>query len=236
VRNVNSPSNNRAVFGLFSFEGRRKGHKMTQPLAELEENKLIQLALAGESECFGILINRHLGALKRCISTMTRNGTDADDLLQDVLLKVWRRLSTFRSESSFRTWMTRVAINEVLQTYRKEQRNPRCQAHEDLDEFVSREESPYRRLIRVEATKTVRSAVATLPEMYREVLILRDIEQFSTEETAQSIRATAAAVKTRLFRARLMLSSALRGSKVRGLASSGRKCPAGIRCSTRLAA
>lgn len=54
---------------------------------------------------------------------MARNGTDADDLLQDVLFKVWRRLSTFRSESSFRTWMTRVVINEVLQAYRLDKRH-----------------------------------------------------------------------------------------------------------------
>ena len=61
---------------------------------------------------------------------------DVDDLLQDVLLKVWRRLSTFRSESSFRTWMTRVAINEVLQTYRRDKRHAVCQAFENLDAFT----------------------------------------------------------------------------------------------------
>src|SRR5580700_102171 len=172
------------------------------PLTELKDNALIALALAGEGECFSILMNRHLTALKRCIGAMVRNGMEVDDLLQDVLLKVWRRLSTFRSESSFRTWMTRVAINEVLQTYRRDKRHAVCQAFENLDALPSLCESPHRSLVRVEATKAVRNAVAELPKRYREVLILRDLEQFSTEETAQSLRSSVPTVKTRLFRAR----------------------------------
>jgi RNA polymerase sigma-70 factor (ECF subfamily) len=87
-----------------------------------DDNALIKMSLAGETECFAVLMDRHLVALKRCIGGMVKNRTEADDLVQDVLLRVWRRLSTFRSEASFRTWMTRVAINEVLQSHRREQR------------------------------------------------------------------------------------------------------------------
>src|ERR1700722_7808295 len=120
-------SNNMLIWSLYTVKERRKSH-MNQPITEFEDNALIALALAGEGECFSILVNRHLSALKRCIGAMVRNGTDADDLLQDVLLKGWRRLSTFRSEASFRTWITRVAINEVLQTYRRDKRHAVCQA------------------------------------------------------------------------------------------------------------
>jgi len=196
---------------------------MTQPRTPLDDNALIKMALAGETECFSVLMDRHLGALKRCIGSMVRNGTDADDLVQDALMKVWCRLSTFRSEASFRTWMTRVAINEVLQSYRRDGRRPMCQILGDLDELPSSDESPHRQFIRIEATKVVRKALAGLPKRFREVLILRDLEQLSTEETAQSLRATVPAVKTRLFRARLMLSAALQGSRVRGVPSTGRK-------------
>ena len=209
---------------------------MSQPLAVLDEATLIKKTLAGETEYFGILIDRHMVALKKCVGSMVRNGADADDLLQSVLLKVWRRLSTFRSESSFRTWMTRVAINEVLQSYRRDQRDPLLQSGGELEDLSSCDESPQRRLLRVEVTNTVRGAVAVLPEMYRKVLILRDLEEFSTEETAKSLRATVPAVKTRLFRARLMLSAALAGSKVRGVTGLRRKRPPAVRYGASIAA
>src|SRR5271169_2908119 len=87
------------------------------PLATFEDSALIKLALEGQTECFTVLTNRHLPAVRRRIASIVPNTTDADDLLQEVLLKVWRHLSTFRSESTFRTWMTRVAINVALQSY-----------------------------------------------------------------------------------------------------------------------
>jgi RNA polymerase sigma factor (sigma-70 family) len=183
---------------------------MTPSSGTFEDSTLIKLALAGRAECFTVLIDRHLAAVKRRIGSMAPNASDADDILQEVLLKVWRHLSTFRSESSFRTWMNRVAMNEVLQSYRRKRRNPLCQALGDLDAFASHEESPHQSFARLEATKTVRSAVAGLPLKYRQVLILRDIEQLSAGETAESLQSTIPAVKTRLFRARLMLSEALK--------------------------
>jgi RNA polymerase sigma-70 factor (ECF subfamily) len=183
---------------------------MTPSIATFEDSTLIKLALAGQTECFTVLMDRHLAAIKRRIGSTAPNATDADDILQEVLLKVWRHLSTFRSESSFRTWMTRVAMNEVLQSYRQKRRNPLCQASGDLDGFASQVESPHQSFARLEATKTVRSAVAGLPAKYRQVLILRDIEELSAGETAESLQSTIPAVKTRLFRARHMLSEALK--------------------------
>lgn len=90
---------------------------MTPPHTTFADSTLIKLALAGETECFAVLIDRHRGAVRRRITSMVGNTADADDLLQETLLKVWHHLPTFRSESSFRTWMTRVAINAVLQAY-----------------------------------------------------------------------------------------------------------------------
>jgi RNA polymerase sigma-70 factor (ECF subfamily) len=191
---------------------------MTPPLATFEDNALIKLALAGQAECFTVLIDRHLAAVKKRISSMVQNAAEADDILQNVLLNVWRHLSTFRSESSFRTWMTRVAMNEALQSYRRKRRNPLCQALGDLDAFASPWESPYQSFARLETTKTVRSAVARLPARYRQVLILRDIQELSSGEIAESLQATIPAVKTRLFRARLMLSTELKRSRVRPVA------------------
>jgi RNA polymerase sigma-70 factor, ECF subfamily len=185
------------------------------PLATFEDSALIQLALAGQTECFTVLTNRHLPAVRRRIGPMVPNATDVDDLLQEVLLKVWRHLSKFRSESTFRTWMTRVAINQALQSYRREQRRPICQTLGDFDTFASPRESPHQSLAPVEMAQAVRSAVVKLPPMYRRVLTLCDLEQLSIRETAQKLQATVPAVKTQLFRARRLLLAALQRSNIR---------------------
>ena len=194
---------------------------MSPPLATFEDDALIKLALAGQAECFTVLMDRHLLAVRKRIYSIARNATDADDILQEVLLKVWRHLATFRSESSFRTWMTQVAINEARQLYRRERNRSFCQPLRDLDAFASPGESPHQTLARVEVTQAVRSALVGLPAKYREVLILCDLEQLSARETAQWLKASIPAIKTRLFRGRLMLLAALQSSRTRGLASVG---------------
>jgi RNA polymerase sigma factor (sigma-70 family) len=185
---------------------------MTPPLATFDDNTLISMTLAGKPECFAVLMDRHLNAVRRHVLSMLQNTMDADDLVQEVLLKVWRSLSTFRSESSFRTWMTRVAINEVLQWYRRERHRSRCQSPDDLDTLASVCDNPHRHFARAEAAQRVRQALAVLPEKYREVLVLREFDQLSMQETAHSLRASVPAVKSRLFRARLLLSASLRRS------------------------
>ena len=191
---------------------------MTRLLASFEDSTLIKLALEGQTECFAVLMDRHSIAVRKCIASMVGNATDAEDLLQEVLLKVWRHLSTFRSESSFRTWMTRVAINEALQFYRRERCRPTCQPLTDLDAFATPSESPHISFARVQATQAVRNAVLRLPDKYRQVLILRDLEELSARETAQWLQSSVPAVKTRLFRARLMLLAAIERSRIPGLA------------------
>jgi RNA polymerase sigma-70 factor (ECF subfamily) len=194
---------------------------MTPPLAMLEDNTLIKLVLEGNAECFAVLIDRHLVDVTKRIHRMRRNATDAEDILQEVLLKVWLHLSAFRAESSFRTWLTRIATNEVLQSYRRKRSRAVCPSFGDLDALASPCESQHQSLARVEVTQAVRGAVARLPAMYRQVLTLCDIEQLSVRETARWLQSSIPAVKTRLFRGRRRLLAALRRSGIRGLVSAG---------------
>jgi len=182
---------------------------MIPPLVTLEDDTLIAMALTGRGDCFSALMDRHLLSVKRHICSMVRNNTDVDDITQEVLLKVWRSLSTFRSEASFRTWMTRVAINEVLQLYRRRRHHSRCQAADNLDALASLCETPYHHLTRTETTRAVRKAMTKLPAIYRDVLVLREFQQLSLREAAQSLQASIPAVKSRLFRARSLLSASL---------------------------
>jgi RNA polymerase sigma-70 factor (ECF subfamily) len=183
---------------------------MTPTFATFDDSTLIELISAGQTDCFTVLMERHLGSVKRYIGSMVRNGTDMDDVVQEVLLKVWRHLGSFRSEASFRTWMTRVAVNEVLQSYRRQHQRPVCQPLEEFDVFVAPGDSPYQSLARAETTKTVRSVVEKLPEKYRNVVILREFEQLSTREAAESLQSSVPAVKSRLLRARHLLAAALK--------------------------
>jgi len=194
---------------------------MVPPIATFEDSALIKLALAGQNECFMILANRYLPSVRRRIASIVRNRADVDDLLQEVLLKVWRHLSTFRSQSSFRTWMTRVAINEALQSYRRKQRRPICQTLADFDTFASPNESAVQSLTRAETTRVVRKAVVDLPAIYRQVVILREFEELSAQEVAQKLHSSIPAVKTRLFRARLMLLAALQRRRYPAIGNRG---------------
>jgi RNA polymerase sigma-70 factor (ECF subfamily) len=182
---------------------------MSRPLSDFEDSTLIRMVLAGRTECFTVLANRHLRVLKRRIRSIVPNAADVEDLLQDVLIKVWLRLSTLQSESAFRAWITRVAINEALQSWRRERSRPICQAFGDSDTFASTNESPLQALTRAETTQIVRNAVHELPEKYQQVLNLREFEELSLQEIAESLHSSIPAVKTRLFRARRMLQTAL---------------------------
>lgn len=181
-------------------------------LATLQDSALIERTLAGQSECFTVLMNRHIKAVRRRVKSMLRNTSDEDDLVQETFLKAWRHLHAFRSDASFRTWITRVATNEVLQQYRRDQRSRIAPAATALDDCASQDESPHEALVRLKARQTIRTAVTQLPEKYRQVVILRDLDELTTQEAARRLQFGIPLVKTRLFRARKMLSTAILGT------------------------
>lgn len=183
--------------------------EVISPIAQYEDRVLIQMAIAGRSDCFSLLMHRHIAAVKKHLRFAVRNEADLEDLVQEVVLRVWLHLATFRSESKLRTWMIRIGLNEARQSYRRSQSRPISQPITDTAAIVSKEESPHQRLHRTETIETVRRAVAELPHRYREVVTLRYLRELGERETAQCLQMTLSAVKTRLFRARLMLSAEL---------------------------
>jgi RNA polymerase sigma-70 factor, ECF subfamily len=182
------------------------------PLANCEDGVLIQMAIDGRSDCFSLLMDRHLIAVKRRLRPMVASETDLEDLVQEVLLKVWRHLKSFRAESNLRTWMISIGINQVREHYRRNQCRPVCQPLDGFAAVASPADSPHQRLLRAEATNAIRGAVATLPANYREVVVLRDLIELRGKETAERLQAPITTVKTRLFRAHAMLSKKLRRS------------------------
>jgi RNA polymerase sigma-70 factor (ECF subfamily) len=182
---------------------------MTPSGLTLKDNNLVELALAGQTECFSVLMNRHAAAVKKYLSPLVRNRWDLDDIVQDTFMKAWVRLSTFRFEASFRTWLMSVALNEALTLYRRRKYRLSCPVIINLEAVPSKCESPHQSFARMEARSKLRIAIQKLPRKYRDVLVLRDLEQFTIRETAKRMNASIPLVKTRLSRARHMLTAAL---------------------------
>jgi RNA polymerase sigma-70 factor, ECF subfamily len=175
----------------------------------LEDKTLVQGALAGQTEYFSVLMYRHAGTVRNCIRAMVRDTSDVEDLVQDTFLKAWKHLSAFRFESSFRTWVVSVALNEALALHRRRNYRPSCVPTPSLDALPSQSESPDQVFTRSETHIRIHSAVAKLPTKYRQVLMLCDLQQLTMRETADRIEAKVSLVKTRLFRARRMLALTL---------------------------
>ena len=189
---------------------------MPTAIAKLDDMALVQMVLAGRDECFAELVHRHTNMVKRRVVSIVRNSSDVDDVVQEVFFKAWRALPKFRADATLRTWLISIATNEALITYRREHRRN----WESLDEFntvACHGEPADKALIRGEETRAVRQAILELPPKYREVLILRDIEGLDSTATAERLQWTLATVKTRLFRSRAKLATALRRSPVRVL-------------------
>lgn len=178
------------------------------------ELALIVRILAGERELYHDLIRLHEKSVYLTAFSVLQNTADAEDVAQESILKGFRHLSQFRAESRFSTWLLKITLNEARMRLRKQHKelweSLDAQTDDQESEYVPEEfgdwrEIPSEALERKEIRELLSTAVAALSEIYREVIVLRDIRQFSVAETAQVLGVRAGVVKTRLVRARLQL-------------------------------
>ncbi len=186
--------------------------------SDRNEADLIRRILAGEKELFHELIRPYERMVYLTAFSIVKNATDAEDCAQDGIVNAYRHLAKFRAESKFSTWLTTIAVNEARQKLRKAKR-----AKEDsLDEPIVGEEEeftpapltdwreiPLESLERKELREALRNAVTRLPDIYREVFTLRDLEELNVAETARALGVNENIVKVRLHRARMMLQKQL---------------------------
>ena len=172
-------------------------------------------ALAGDTRAFDELVHRHQGRVYRTTLSVTCNPEDAEEALQDTFLNAYKHLQEFRRDSRFTTWLTRIAINAALQKLRHRQENVSLD-DPDLPEsmhmpkhFESWQQNPEQLYAAEERRQIVQEAIFAVPPRYRVVLVLRDIAEVDTVETAEVLGLTIAAVKSRLLRARLMVREQL---------------------------
>jgi RNA polymerase sigma-70 factor (ECF subfamily) len=191
---------------------------VSRPEQERAEYELISRVCNGDHEAFHELVCPYERAIYVAAKSVLQNDADAEEAAQEAVLKAFSHIRSFRGESKFSTWLIQITINEARMKLRKDHRHlydsldePKTGAEGDywpLD-FADWREIPSEALEREELRGALNQALDSLSPKYREVLICRDIQQLSIEETAQVLGISESSVKTRLMRARLQMRDAL---------------------------
>jgi RNA polymerase sigma-70 factor (ECF subfamily) len=182
-----------------------------------DESALVAKARDGDTSAYNELVNRYSTKIYRLAKHITQHDEDAEDVLQETFLKAYEHLGDFQGQSKFYTWIVRIAVNESLMKLRKRKSDRTVPLDEPLDtgedtvvrEIAVWDENPEQQYSREELATILDEAVQGLRPVFRTVFVLRDIEELSTEETAEALGLSVPAVKSRLLRARLQLREKL---------------------------
>jgi RNA polymerase sigma-70 factor (ECF subfamily) len=198
---------------------------MTLPNPE-SETQIIRRIVAGEKHLFHDLIRPCESAIYFLLLSLLKNETDAEDVAQETVIKVYQNLNKFRGDAQFKTWVLSIARNEGLARLRKISTRREDSLDAETDEqtgdytpaiLTSWREIPAETLERKELGAILRAAIEGLPEIYRNVVLLRDIEEMDIRQTAGVLNISETAVKVRLHRARALLQRNL-APKLKGFA------------------
>jgi RNA polymerase sigma-70 factor (ECF subfamily) len=181
-----------------------------------DEPALVMAAKAGDVRAFETLVGRYERKIFRLTQNITQNREDAEDAMQEAFLKSFEHLDNFQGNSRFYTWLVRIAVNQALMKLRKRRPNV-VSLDQELDtgeEMMPRDvedwgPSPEERYGQTELGDILGKVIGDLDPQFRIVFQLRDIEELSTEETAEALGLSVPAVKSRLLRARLKLREKL---------------------------
>lgn len=191
---------------------------MTNESPEMRDRELIARILGGDRELFHELVRPYEKSVYFAAYSILQNEHDAEDVAQETVLKALKNLHTFRAESKFSTWLVSIALNEARGRLRHarliEFDSVDAVADEDSGDFTPAvisdwREVPLEALERKELREMLQKAIQELPDLYREVLVLRDVQDFNIAETVAVLGVNEGVVKTRLLRARLMLQKVL---------------------------
>ncbi len=181
------------------------------------EAEIIAAILAGETQLYHELIRPHERSVYMIALSYMKNEADAEDVAQEAFIKAFRNLSTFRGDAKFSTWLISITLNEARNRLRRQGvvRMQSLDEPPDEDGAVSPallrdwREIPSEAVEREEVRTLIKKAVELLPEIYKQVFLLRDVEELDVNETAQILSISISNVKVRLHRARMMLQKEL---------------------------
>ena len=178
---------------------------LSEPLKQHEpwtDEQVIERVLAGETRLFELIMRRHNERLYRAVRSILRNEAEAEDAMQATYLHAFAHLRDFEGRAAFATWLTRIGIHEALARRR---RNLRTVNEEEETEVAADTRSPEEGAMDVENRRLLTRAIDALPEHFRTVFVLRQVQELSIDETARCLEIEPATVKTRLHRARALL-------------------------------
>lgn len=180
-----------------------------------DETMLVQQARGGDERAFRTIMERHNRRLYRVARSMLQDDAEAEDTVQEAYLRAFAALSDFRGEASLATWLTRITVNEALGRKRKQRPTVELEAVDAIQEHTAEiihfptMTDPERSAAQHEIRRLLEASIDRLPEVFRLVFVMRDVEEFSIEETAALLNIRPETVKTRLHRARRMLRETL---------------------------
>ena len=174
----------------------------------MNEILLISRARDGDREAFGALVEQYRDNVYRLAYRMCGNAYDADEVAQEAFVAAWRALPNFRGDAKFSTWLYRLTTNAAIDLMRRENRH-RAASEEDIPELADESDSPQQQMERTEQQETVQKALSSLGEDYRQVLLLRYMQELDYAEIAEILHLPVGTVKSRINRAKAQLKTAL---------------------------
>ena len=181
--------------------------------AALSDEEVVERVLAGDTALYEVVMRRYDTRLYRVARSILKNDGEAEDVMQDAYVRAFQHLGQFEGRARFSTWLTRIAVHEALARAHKAKR---FEDWDDMNESMQNEigvtpqtSNPESETASVEMSKILEQAIENLPEAYRAVVMMRDVEDMSTAETAECLSLTEENVKVRLHRAHGMLRKEL---------------------------
>ena len=187
------------------------------PFPTLSDSEIVRRVRAGDLASFEILMRRHNQRIYRAVRAILRDETEVEDAMQQAYINAFTHLHQFEERSRFSTWLTRIAVNEAIGRRQRMHQATRATGDE-VAAATSPQPTPEHLAYAGELQRLLEEAVDRLPDAYRAVFMLRDVEGLSTSETGEALELGDEAVKTRLHRARAMLRSAV-ASRIGGAAA-----------------
>jgi RNA polymerase sigma factor (sigma-70 family) len=205
--------------------------------AALDDNALVALVRNGHREAFGHIMQRCNQRLFRIARSVIGEDSEAEDVLQEAYMRAYRKLDSFRGDSTLLTWLTSIVLNEARGRLRRRHRMVGLDqidaAPDDTHQIIRfpskfGSEDPAASAARVQIRHLLEQAIDALPESFRLVYVMREIEEYTMEETASQLGIRPETVKTRLHRARRLLRVSLEGTLASTMSSAfpfmGRRC------------
>jgi RNA polymerase sigma-70 factor (ECF subfamily) len=177
----------------------------------LSDNEVIKRVLLGEKDLYAIIIRRHNQRLYRVGMAIINNDAEVEDAMQVTYINAWENLGKFKFLSSFSTWLTRIMVNECLRIKKRKHFLEMKEEVINWSQQNMKQPNAVSKLVNDELKKAMERAIQDLPEKYRAVFILRELEEMSVAETKECLAITEVNVKVRLNRAKSMLRNSLSG-------------------------